>query len=281
MMRLKGTVPWIVMLHRIGVQGIVVGLLQAATPLAFWWLDSATVYALGLAVIAAIYVGFAVACLVMRDQRDRLADSTYQRYERIVDLLRRCLNSYGYQSLEGDEAERWRETFEAGEHDAFTLLCGPERILDGYGEFLGYFMIRKVAATKQDLRAAGTVTKKLARWLADHGYVDTEEAKIAVDRAAEAGRELPRADELNEHLFDLAMRTHLPLPPTEIADEDWVEDYRPISRVEAGQLWFGDVGPIAVPKAASDLARIGWDVNVVLARTDGEWRLVEVGMVYP
>ena len=41
--------------------GIVVGLLQAATPLAFWWLDSATVYALGLAVIASVYVGFAVA----------------------------------------------------------------------------------------------------------------------------------------------------------------------------------------------------------------------------
>ena len=41
--------------------GIVVGLLQAATPLAFWWLDSATVYALGLAVIAAVYIGFAVA----------------------------------------------------------------------------------------------------------------------------------------------------------------------------------------------------------------------------
>ncbi len=41
--------------------GIAVGIMQAATPLAFWWLDSATVYALGLAVIAAIYVGFAVA----------------------------------------------------------------------------------------------------------------------------------------------------------------------------------------------------------------------------
>jgi hypothetical protein len=41
--------------------GIVVGLLQAATPLLFWWLDRATVYALGLAVIAAVYVGFAVA----------------------------------------------------------------------------------------------------------------------------------------------------------------------------------------------------------------------------
>jgi hypothetical protein len=41
--------------------GVVVGLLQAATPLAFWWLDSATVYALGLIVIASVYVGFAVA----------------------------------------------------------------------------------------------------------------------------------------------------------------------------------------------------------------------------
>ena len=41
--------------------GVVVGLLQAATPLVFWWLDSATVYALGLVVIASVYVGFAVA----------------------------------------------------------------------------------------------------------------------------------------------------------------------------------------------------------------------------
>jgi hypothetical protein len=41
--------------------GIVVGIIQAATPLVFWWLDGATVYALGLVVIAAIYIGFAVA----------------------------------------------------------------------------------------------------------------------------------------------------------------------------------------------------------------------------
>jgi hypothetical protein len=41
--------------------GAVVGVAQAASPLVFWWLDAATVYALGLAAIAAIYVGFAVA----------------------------------------------------------------------------------------------------------------------------------------------------------------------------------------------------------------------------
>jgi hypothetical protein len=41
--------------------GIVVGVLQALSPLAFWVLDPATVYAVGLAVIAPVYVGLAVA----------------------------------------------------------------------------------------------------------------------------------------------------------------------------------------------------------------------------
>ena len=41
--------------------GVVVGVLQALSPLAFWWLDPATVYALGLAAIASIYIGLAVA----------------------------------------------------------------------------------------------------------------------------------------------------------------------------------------------------------------------------
>ena len=40
--------------------GVVVGAIQAASPLGFWWLDSATVYAFGLAVIAPVYIGLAV-----------------------------------------------------------------------------------------------------------------------------------------------------------------------------------------------------------------------------
>ena len=41
--------------------GVVWGCLQAATPLAFPWLDDVTVYALGLVLIAAVYIGFSVA----------------------------------------------------------------------------------------------------------------------------------------------------------------------------------------------------------------------------
>jgi hypothetical protein len=41
--------------------GVVFGGIQAASPLGFWWLDPATVYALSLPLIAAVYIGFAVA----------------------------------------------------------------------------------------------------------------------------------------------------------------------------------------------------------------------------
>jgi hypothetical protein len=41
--------------------GLVFGAIQAASPLAFWWLDPATVHALSITLIAAVYIGFAVA----------------------------------------------------------------------------------------------------------------------------------------------------------------------------------------------------------------------------
>src|SRR4051794_20891480 len=41
--------------------GLVFGAIQAASPLVFWWLRPATVQALLLSLIAAVYIGFAVA----------------------------------------------------------------------------------------------------------------------------------------------------------------------------------------------------------------------------
>ena len=41
--------------------GAVVGVIQALSPFGFWWLSPATVYALELTLIAAVYIGFSVA----------------------------------------------------------------------------------------------------------------------------------------------------------------------------------------------------------------------------
>jgi len=40
--------------------GAAVGVIQAVSPLGFWWLEPKTVYALGLTFIAAVYIGLRV-----------------------------------------------------------------------------------------------------------------------------------------------------------------------------------------------------------------------------
>jgi len=41
------------------------------------------------------------------------------------------------------------------------------------------------------------------------------------------------------------------------------------------------VGPIELPKRATDGARVVWEVWVVAARVGGRWHLLENGVVYP
>lgn len=187
----------------------------------------------------------AVLTEFLAEQRDRLSARTFARYEDVIRLLRSSLDNYGPNSLDRDERHRWERAFESDD-EAFCHLFGPEKIPEHLGEFLGYFMIRKVFASQELLKASGTVTKKLVRWLHSHGYIDRELTGDAVERAQDAARDLP------------------------------------VARVEPGQIWFeGGVGPIAVPRAASDMAQPGWSLFVTAARDGGRWHLLEVGFVYP
>jgi len=217
----------------------------------------------------------------LAEQRERLSPRTFRKYEEVVELLRHCLEGYAYQRLDEDERRRWEAEFEAHEEGAFCRLFGPQKIPANLDEFLDYFMVRKVIAGQELLKASGTVTGKLVRWLAERGYIDGEAADVAADRAREAARDLPIADRLGMLLHDMA-ETAPVVDPDDVADEDWVEDYLEITDVEPGRIWFeGGVGPITVPRQASDLARPGWSAFVTVARIRGSWRLLEVGVVYP
>lgn len=67
-----------------------------------------------------------------------------------------------------------------------------------------------------------------------------------------------------------------------VDDDDWVEDYVTITKVEPGKLWFDEeVGPVRVPKKASDLAQVGWSMSATIAKVKGSWRIVQAGRVYP
>lgn len=217
----------------------------------------------------------------LAEQRKRLSARTFRRYEEVVELLRDCLDGYAHQSLDEQEHQRWQGEFETNEDGAFCRVFGPDKIIDNLGEFLGYFMVRKVIAGQELLKAAGTVTGKLVRWLGEHGYIDEATADQAGDHAREAAHDLPMADRLGMLLHDVANKAPA-IDPDDVDDEDWVEDYLQIVDVEPGKIWFENgVGPIAVPRTASDLARPGWSAFVTAAKINRRWHLLEIGVVYP
>jgi hypothetical protein len=217
----------------------------------------------------------------LEDQRRGLSARTMRNYDYVIELLRHSLNGYAYTSLDNDDTKRFEEASRAGDEEAFCHLFGPEHILGHLGEFLGYFMVRKVMGGQELLRSAGTVTKKLAGWLYAQGYVSDDEREGAVERGTEASRDLPRAERLASLLYDQS-RSMSPPGPHALAEKDYVEGYLVIERVEPGALYFGrGIGPLPVSEQASALAEVGWGINITLAQIKGRWRVVEVGNVYP
>lgn len=218
----------------------------------------------------------------LADQRARLKDKTFSRYLVIIDLFRSCLNNYGYMSLcDAADVQRWEQASESDE-EAFCHLFGAEAMIAGLGEFLDYFMIRKVMASGEDLKAASTVTGKLLSWLDGLELLTDGSVEVAREQI-EDSKALPQMDKLASALFDLT-RTLTPSERIAMADtatKDIIEDQLSISRVETGKLYFDSVdGYLPVPAEVSALAQPGWSVNMVLVRLGGRWRVCEVGNVY-
>jgi hypothetical protein len=217
----------------------------------------------------------------LEDSRARVSARTMRTHESVIELLRACLNNYGYQYLSESENDRFQAAYAAGDEKAFCRLFAAEKIADAVGEFLGYFMIRKVVASGELLRASGTVVGKLMDWLMEQGAVSPPIAREVQRQARAAARDLPRAARMASILVD-AIDSAPPVRLDTLDHADYIEDELTISRVEPGSLWFhDDIGPVSVPKAASDLASPGWTVSATVAHLRNGWRLVEVGNVCP
>ncbi len=226
----------------------------------------------------------------LAEQRERLKTKTVSKYEDVVNLLRHHLNGYAYESLSTAESALYERHLNAGgdDHREFCQLFGPDKIIENLGSFLGYFMVRKVMAGQDLKRAAGTVTKKLSKWLAAEGYISDEEAQAGSDEGTQAARDLPKAERAAQFLVDAA--GNLAIDATVLADEDYIEfDHFTIGKIEPGKLWLEGFlspgkllfGPVPVPSSATKLLKKGWDISCSLGRVRGKWRIVEAANVYP
>lgn len=211
-------------------------------------------------------------------QELRLSTKTLRQYEDIIDLLRLCLDSYGV--ARGPAAERRGDVPPPdGDERSFCDRFGPESILPNVGQFLGYFMVHKVVAGKDTTRAAGTVTRQLARWLVEMGYATRDEESAGSESGARTSRELLRAREVAEALLHFA--------EDEGGDAKAVaEGTFVVTRIEGGKLWLsllvgGDAGAVVVPEDVASAVRAGWTISGVIGRRGRRQLFVEVWTVDP
>jgi hypothetical protein len=209
----------------------------------------------------------------LADQKARVSHRTFLKYQSIISLYESYLEHY----WPGHDGESNKITKAGG---TFCGTFGPEDATTGYGEFLGYFMPRKVMCGKDTMQAAGTVTKKLAKWLVEKGHVEDTEA--AQERAGDAARELPRAQKVLGLLEDYLEWTSPERHGEEIQDHFWIE------RIEPGKLWLEPltahpsvIGPVSVPTEVTDLCQPMWDIGGVVAKVGKGWCFIEVWSVSP
>ncbi len=216
------------------------------------------------------------------EQHAKLSANDYDHCKAVIGLLGHSLDGYAYQSLDDDERALWEacQDAEGDQHKEFCEIFGPDHILPNIYEFLGYFMVRKVVADQVLLRAAGTVTQDLAKWMAEKEYATPEESWDAIQHGADAARDLPQAARLSNLLYDLSLGSFSQ------RDTD-IQDQFDIVRVMPGKIWlkgFGDdsaVGPITLPVKATKLCRVGWTISCAIRKTGKKYVLVEAWGVYP
>ena len=210
----------------------------------------------------------------LSDQKARLSPQTFSKYETIIGLFESYMESY----WPGHDQDEYNQVTEAG--GTFCDTFGPQEITSGYSEFLGYFMPNKVMCGKETMKAAGTVTKKLAKWLADKGYA--EDTSAAQERAKEAAKDLPAAQDVLDLLDDFVDMN----APDDYGDE--IEDHFWIKKIEPGKLWLepltmydGVIGPVPVPKQVTQICDEMWDISGVVVKTKRGWHFLEVWNVSP
>jgi len=181
----------------------------------------------------------------LNDKRKQLKPGTIRKYESIIDLFEHSLNSYAYQGLNKAESEMFDELYEAqgDAHREFVQIFGPEKIPDNIGEFLGYFMPRKVMCGKEMLKSAGTVLAEMLFEYADCHPVSGW------------------ADEIDDYL------TVKKVEPGKIY----------FSNPDNAH---GDAVVLALPKRITDKCKVDWQINLFLGKTKKGWQIIEVGQVY-
>jgi len=228
---------------------------------------------------------------VLRKHLEQVSEKQRKNAAAILDLFEASMNSYAYQSLPKNEAKYFDNQF--NNHDKqFCELFGPEKIPENVGEFLNYFLVRKVAAPKSMIAGAPGVIKHLLDWLEKEAFIKVGSRAHASGAAEEAHTTLPVAGKLGEMLYNHVRHQPLALGMV-IRDDDVVESTFEIARVEGNTIWFSDwesvdeeygvrLSDALVRQCKKAIGFTVWlQLGLLRSKKGDAWKILESGTVYP
>ena len=221
----------------------------------------------------------------LAEQAMRLAKSTYNQYENVIEFFKTCIESYSYNYLNGEEKKLFDQHYSenSDQENLFCNLFGPEYVAESAVEFLSYFLPNKIICGKNLQKTSATVIKKLGRWLFNRGYINQDDFELMTEEAVKAAQELPAVDDFAEALFDyLAMSD---LDDTEEEAED-LDDVFEVVAVKPGKIVLETYSAegrieieVTVPQKLSILCKVGWLMNLFVVKTKNGWKIVEAGRI--
>lgn len=217
----------------------------------------------------------------LRAQRARLATRTYTRDAEVISWLEKSLNVDGVNDLTPEDLEQFRSRgfdFERGD-PPYCEALGPYYLMVHLPTFLSAAQLRRLGSGPEILDQAGTVVKKLARWLESNNYIPAMAAKAAEQLAADTRRRIAAMAELTQRLDAITQ---------DVADRtDYVPGYFEITHVEPEGIWLLDhrddtvYGPVFLPDDILDLCAEGWVISGTLGRRGNAYQFVKALNVYP
>ena len=218
----------------------------------------------------------------LEEQQVRLKPRTYGGYEDAIYLFEQCLNSYAYQYLDDKDSKLFDKLYNE-KNKEFCELFGPDKIGSSeIGEFLDYFMIRKVMGSEELMKTVGRVMRKFVKWMNEKGYMNEGEYDNSAEIVDELKDELPKVVELSSLIYEYIEDN----PPEEFSES--VDGYFRVIKIEPRKLWLDDyiacggtLGPVSVSTEISSMCKEGWVIYLELGKTSKGWQMLVSGTVYP
>jgi len=218
----------------------------------------------------------------LKEQQVRLKPSTYGGYEDAIYLFGQCLNSYAYQYLDENDRKLFDKLYDEDDKE-FCDIFGPDKIGSSeVGEFLDYFMIRKVMGSKELMKTVGRVMRKFVKWMNEKGYINEEEYEDTAEIVDELKDELPKVEELSGLIYDYIQDN----PSDDLTES--VDGYFRVTKIEPRKLWLedymvggGTLGPVSVSTGISSMCKVGWVICLEMGKTGKGWQMLGSGNVYP